>query len=146
MMRSASGDADARGAASTFSIAIVPPGGDDVGGASGRRDAQLVPEGAPQAQQACGVLTWEGLTVTVRDAKGRTRQILKRADGIVHPGQLLAVMGARMFCLVRMCATHTQTEALCARAVRHAGPSGCGKRCACATCFDREASLHACSR
>ena len=114
MMRDAIGDAHS--AASTFSIS-VEPGGDTPGGGGTLRDVHLVPAGSPQAQQACGVLTWEGLTVTVRDAKGRERQILKRADGILQPGELLAVMGARAFWLVCGRAIRTRiAEARCSRA------------------------------
>jgi hypothetical protein len=38
----------------------------------------LVPLGSPQAQ--CGVLTWEAVTVTVKDKAGHERQILKKAQ------------------------------------------------------------------
>jgi bacterioferritin-associated ferredoxin len=125
MMRDATGDA--HGAASTFSISVEPTGGDD--GGDGLRDVHLVPAGAPQAQQACGVLTWEGLTVTVRDAKGRERQILKRADGILQPGELLAVMGARASCLVcgRAIRTHI-AEARCLHVRAHASRRPVGLR------------------
>jgi len=66
--------------------------------------APLVPAGAPrqrETEQACGTLTWSALTVTVTDAKGHSREILKRALGVVQPGELCAILG----------------------------PSGCGKRC-----------------
>ena len=68
-------------------------------------DAQppLVPAGAPRpsdAAQSCGTLTWSDVTVTVHDAKGHARDILKRATGAVQPGELCAILG----------------------------PSGCGKR------------------
>ena len=68
-----------------------------------RLPAPAAPVAAPAPQAAppaCGVLTWEALTVTVTDAKGASRKILKRASGIAPPGELLAIMG----------------------------PSGCGKR------------------
>ena len=62
-----------------------------------------VPAGAPRpadAAQTCGTLTWSAVTVTVHDAKGHARDILKRATGVVQPGELCAILG----------------------------PSGCGKR------------------
>ena len=85
---------------------------------------RLVPTGSPQAAQ-CGMLTWQGVTVTVKDKAGHERQILKnaqvrpllklsaparlcaanahthsrvcdiRVQGVAAPGELLAIMGAR---------------------------------------------------
>lgn len=54
---------------------------------------------AVESATSCGVLTWEGLGVSVVDKKGRTRQIVRDATGIAEPGKLLMI----------------------------AGPSGCGK-------------------
>jgi hypothetical protein len=38
----------------------------------------LVPLGSPQAQ--CGILTWEAVTVVVKDKAGHERQILKKTQ------------------------------------------------------------------
>lgn len=54
---------------------------------------------AVDSPAACGVLTWEGVCVSVVDKKGHKRQIVQDATGIARPGQLLMI----------------------------AGPSGCGK-------------------
>jgi hypothetical protein len=72
---------------------VVQLGDEPAGAAAPRRST---------ASASSAVLTWEALCVTAANAKGEKRQILKRATGIVHPGELLAIMG----------------------------PSGSGKRCA----------------
>lgn len=38
-------------------------------------------------------LTWADLTVTVTDAKGDSRRLLKGLTGYAEPGQIMAVMG-----------------------------------------------------
>ena len=83
------------------------------------RDAPLVPAGAPPTT-ACGVLSWRGVTVTVKDAKGHERQILKAAEGVVAPGELAAIMGACanwLQALVHLRRCLTRFLAPCARPV-----------------------------
>ena len=67
-------------------------------------DIDAVPAGAPRppSLQSCGTLSWTDITVSVHDAKGHARDILRHATGVVQPGELCAILG----------------------------PSGCGKRCA----------------
>jgi ABC-type multidrug transport system ATPase subunit len=42
---------------------------------------------------ACGLLTWRGVTVTVSDKAGHSRDIVSHATGVAPPGELLAIMG-----------------------------------------------------
>lgn len=40
------------------------------------------------------LLTWQGVSVTAVDEKGRSKVILERINGYARPGQVLALMGA----------------------------------------------------
>ena len=80
---------------------------------------EAVPAGSHRqaaAAQSCGTLSWSDVSVVVHDAKGREREILRRATGVVQPGELCAILG----------------------------PSGCGKRRAPAAAM-RPASRACCS-
>ncbi len=82
------------------------------------KDAVITPCHDPQIRPKTATLSWKEMTVTVTDAKRKSKRILDNVAGYVEPRTMLAIMGASG------CGKSTLLDSLAGRLPRSAALAG----------------------